>query len=81
MAPSSSRHHGDLADGRLAFYNFSHAGVRYSAFEIEAGGFPPPGARSPSRRPWALVRAFALASLALPRERRRRRSAGRRCPN
>lgn len=33
---------GNFANGRLAFYNFSQAGVIYSAFEINEGTFPNP---------------------------------------
>jgi hypothetical protein len=32
---------GVFADGRMAFYNFSQAGVTYSAFESNPGTFPP----------------------------------------
>ncbi len=32
---------GTFSNGRMAFYNFSQAGVLYSAFEIDPGTFPP----------------------------------------
>lgn len=31
---------GSFANGRMAFYNFSQAGVKYSAFEKDTGSFP-----------------------------------------
>ena len=34
---------GTFNNGRMAFYNFSQASVRYSAFDVDAGSFPPPG--------------------------------------
>lgn len=34
---------GTFNDGYLAFYNFSQAGVTYSAFDLEEGSFPDPG--------------------------------------
>lgn len=33
---------GNFSDGRMAFYNFSQAGVTYSAFTIDEGTFPAP---------------------------------------
>lgn len=33
---------GTFTDGRLGFYNFSQAQVRYSAFDVDAGTFPVP---------------------------------------
>lgn len=33
---------GAFNNGSIAFYNFSQAGVRYSAFEVDPGTFPPP---------------------------------------
>jgi len=33
---------GSFSDGRLAFYNFSQAGVTYSAFTVDTGSFPAP---------------------------------------
>jgi hypothetical protein len=34
---------GNFSDGRMGFYNFSQAGVNYSAFTRETGSFPPGG--------------------------------------
>jgi len=33
---------GSFTDGRLAFYNFSQAGVTYSAFDLDDGNYPVP---------------------------------------
>jgi hypothetical protein len=39
---------GSFGDGRMAFYNFSQAGVTYSAFEVDEGSFPSNGVPEPA---------------------------------
>lgn len=51
---------GNFANGRLAFYNFSQAGVRYSAFEVEDGTFQPPDGRVPAPSTAVLLLAAAV---------------------
>lgn len=63
---------GSFADGRLAFYNFSQAGVRYSAFDVEPGTFPPPNAVAEPAM-FSLL-AFALGGLGLVLGRRPQQS-------
>lgn len=63
---------GNFSDGRLAFYNFSQANVRYSAFDIDTGNFPP--AKGVPEPRGALLLAMALAGLAATRRGRVRRA-------
>jgi hypothetical protein len=63
---------GNFSDGRLAFYNFSQANVRYSAFDIDTGNFPP--AKGVPEPRVALLLAMALAGLAATRRGRVRRA-------
>lgn len=56
---------GAFGNGRMAFYNFSQANVRYSAFEVDPGPFPVP-------EPGALA-LVGLSLLGLGLSRRRRR--------
>ncbi len=60
---------GSFANGRMGFYNFSQAGVTYSAFEVDQGSFPvvplPPAA-------W--LGLVMLGGLGLTRRLRRQRA-------
>ena len=59
---------GTFADGRMGFYNFSQAGVTYSAFTQEEATAPIP-------EPTTLIIWSLLATLGLSFYRRRRRRA------
>ena len=60
---------GSFQNGPMAFYNFSQAGVTYSAFSVDAGSFPPP---PPVPEPGSLALMIGgLAWLALCRQRAR----------
>ena len=52
---------GDFNDGRMAFYNFSQANVRYAAFVVDAGSFPP---GTPGSVPEPTTLALLLGALA-----------------
>jgi hypothetical protein len=62
---------GSFANGRIAFYNFSQAGVTYSAFEVEEGSFP---AEVPEPTSMVLFGLGALWIGLAPGRFRRRRS-------
>ncbi|MFN2348420.1 MAG: PEP-CTERM sorting domain-containing protein [Thioalkalivibrio sp.] len=56
---------GTFGDGRLGFYNFSQAGVIYSAFNLEAGSFPVPIGDDPVVDPVAVPEPASLALLGM----------------
>ena len=61
---------GSFANGRLGFYNFSQQNVRYSAFTVDPGSFPPPGNAVPEPATWAMM----IGGLAIVGATMRRRS-------
>lgn len=62
---------GSFNDGRFGFYNFSQAGVTYSGFEKEIGGFPTdPGTSKPIPEP-SILALIGLGSLGLGFSRRK----------
>lgn len=60
---------GSFADGRMGFYNFSQAGVTYSAFSVDPGPFPPrdPNTSVPDSGSASVLMGLALGGLALLR--------------
>jgi hypothetical protein len=65
---------GAFANGRIAFYNFSQAGVTYEAFQVDEGSFPPPANGVPEPSTLALLGIGAAAVAAVRRARARRRT-------
>jgi len=56
---------GSFSNGRMGFYNFSQANVRYSAFDVDPGSFPP---AVPEPASWAmLIGGFGLVGAQLRR--------------
>lgn len=61
---------GSFANGSLGFYNFSQAGVRYSAFTQDEGSFPPPSGAVPEPTTWAMmILGFGMVGGAMRRRR------------
>ena len=59
---------GNFSDGRMGFYNFSQAGVTYSAFTRETGSFPPGGGgNAPDAGSTAALLALGLGALGYAR--------------
>jgi len=61
---------GSFSDGHLGFYNFSQAGVQYSAFTTDEGSYTPPTSAVPEPATWAMmIGGFAMVGGTMRRRR------------